>query len=140
MRCRSIVRHAFEDHQSEVRLRVDAETLSGVFEEAARALCELTAGDVRSADAKAARRVSLHAIDREALFADWLNELVYLSERYKEVFPDVRVESVDDHDLVATVRGVEPNVILTPVKAATMHDLHVDRKGGTWSASIVLDV
>jgi SHS2 domain-containing protein len=133
--------HTFDEHRGEVRLRVEAGTLRAIFEEAARALCELTAGDCPRADERApAVRVVLRAIDLDALFADWLNEVIYLSESRKEVFPDVHVEQVTDQDLIATLRGVEPSIIRTPVKAATMHDLHVGQDGSHWVASIVLDV
>ncbi len=132
--------HTFEEHRGEVRLRVEAETLRAVFEEAARALCELTAGECTvPADAMPVK-VVLRAIDLDALFADWLNELIYLSETRKEVFPDVHVEQITDQDVVATVRGVQPSVLRTPVKAATMHDLRVALDDGRWTASIVLDV
>lgn len=132
--------HTFDEHRGEVRLRVEAETLRAVFEEAARALCELTAGECTAPVDAPPVRVVLRAIDLEALFADWINELVYLSETRKEVFPDVHVEQITDQDVVATVRGVQPSVIRTPVKAATMHDLHVGLDDGVWKASIVLDV
>ncbi len=132
--------HTFDEHRGEVRLRVEAETLRAVFEEAARALCELTAGECTAPMDALPVRVVLRAIDLEALFADWLNELIYLSETRKEVFPEVHVEQITDQDVVATVRGVSPSVVRTPVKAATMHDLHVRLEDGRWKASIVLDV
>ncbi len=133
--------HTFEEHRGEIKLRVEAGTLRAIFEEAARALCELTAGDVSAPDPSAPPvRVVLRAIDLDALFADWLNELIYLSETRKEVFPVVHVEQITDQDVIATLQGVAPNVIRTPVKAATMHELHVGHDGSKWSASVVLDV
>jgi SHS2 domain-containing protein len=133
--------HTFDEHRGEVRLRVEAGTLRAIFEEAARALCELTAGACGAPDETAPPvRIKLRAIDLDALFADWLNEIIYLSETRKEVFPDVHVEQITDQDVVATLHGVEPSVIRTPVKAATMHDLHVGHDDSHWVASIVLDV
>ena len=133
--------HTFEEHRAEVRLRVEADTLRAIFEEAARALCELTAGEVGAPDEDSPPvRVVLRAIDLDALFADWLNELIYLSETRKEVFPVVHVEQITDQDLVATLHGVAPSVIRTPVKAATMHELHVGHDDAKWSATVVLDV
>lgn len=132
--------YAFDEHRSEVLLRVESTSLGALFEDAARALCELTAGDVHASQDRVQARVVLRAIDLDALFADWLNELIYLSETRKEVFPEVRVERITDRELVALVSGVEPELIRTPVKAATMHDLHVRLEGGCWKAAIVLDV
>jgi SHS2 domain-containing protein len=135
-----VARHSFDEHRGEVRLRIDAPTLNDVFEEAARALCELMAGDLAAGADGEEIRVSLRAPDRDALLCEWLNELVYLSETRKQVFPEARVERVDDREIAATLHVATPRVLKTPVKAATMHDLYVRRAGDAWEASIVLDV
>jgi len=131
--------HAFEEHVGEVRVRVEAASLAGVFEEAAAVLAELAAGtDV--APACANERVALRSTGREALLFDWLNEILYRSESRKRVYPKARVERVDDHELRATLEGAEPRAIHTSVKAATMHDLFVGPSDGGWTARFVLDV
>jgi len=132
--------HAFDEHRSEVLLRIEGESLGALFEEAARALCELTAGNVHAPGDASPVRVELRAKDLDALFADWLNELIYLSETRKEVFPEVHVDRITHREIVARASGVEPTVIRTPVKAATMHDLHVRVEDSRWKAAIVLDV
>jgi len=131
--------HAFEEHVGEVRVRVEAPTLAGVFEEAAAVLCELAAGAGVRATAEP-ERVVVRAADREALLVDWLNEIVYRSESRARVYPEVRVERASDREIEATLRGAEPPAIRTAVKAATMHDLFVRREGDRWAARFVLDV
>jgi SHS2 domain-containing protein len=131
--------HTFEEHVGELRVRVDAASLAGVFEEAAVVLCELAAGaDLEPAPET--ERVSLQATGREALLVDWLNEILYRSDSRKRVYPRARVERVDDRTLVATLEAAEPRAIHTEVKAATMHDLFVGEAGGGWTARFVLDV
>lgn len=133
--------HEFEEHTGEVRLRVEASTLPELFEEAARALVELSAGGSLSAPLQDERRVEVRASDRDALLIDWLNELVFLSETTRCVFPSVHVEALDDRELRAVVRGAEPSVIRTAVKAATMHGVHIEQGGDDrWTARVVLDV
>ena len=129
----------FEEHVGEVSLRIEAPSLARLFEEAALALCELTAGTNLVATGPY-EEVVVNAPDREALLVEWLNELVYRSEARKCVYPSVRVDRIDDCSLSASLCAVEPRVIRTAVKAATMHDLEVRRVGDGWTARVVLDV
>lgn len=135
-----IARHTFEEHVGEVRLRLRAPTLGGVFEAAARALAELLAGEVAAEPDAPAERVHLEATDRAALLAEWLNELIFLSETRRRVYPLARVEDVGERTLAATVRGAPLESVKTAVKAATLHDLRVERVDEGWTATVVLDV
>jgi SHS2 domain-containing protein len=140
-----VARHSFEDHTSEVRLCVSAETLAAVFEESGRALAELMLEGPAPASPGPAEAVHLVAPDRAALLVHWLNELIFLSETRKQVYVDFDVESVSDTALHATVRGIFPEVLRTAVKAATLHDVifreSVSADGSrSYAAKVVLDV
>lgn len=140
-----VAQHSFEDHTSEVRLCVTAETLAAVFEEAGRALAELMLDGPPSAAWGPVDEVSLVAPDRAALLVHWLNELIFLSETRKQVYVDFQVDSVSETALHARVRGVFPDVLRTAVKAATLHDVvfreSVSASGSlSYAAKVVLDV
>lgn len=133
--------HEFGEHTGEIRLHVEASCLAELFAEAARALASLIAEpsawgapDVDDA------LVVVQSVDRDALLVDWLNELVYLGEVKKRVFPEIRIEALTPRELRAFVRGVVPSELRTPVKAATMHDLRVTPGVRGWEAAVVLDV
>jgi SHS2 domain-containing protein len=83
--------------------------------------------------------VSLESADRAALLADWLGELVYLSET--EGFLAERVEELvlDGASLSATLAGraARPRNL---VKAVTYHGLELAPANGRWRARVVLDV
>lgn len=132
--------HAFEEHVGEVRLRLQAGSLPGLFEEAARALAELMC-DERTEPDGAPVAVQIGAPDREALLVAWIDELVFLSETRKRVWSEARVERLTDTEVIATLRGFEPAELRTQVKAATLHGLHVvDMRDGGYEATVVLDV
>lgn len=136
--------HIFVDHTGEVELHLRAAGLAGLFEEAARALAELMLGEA-AGELSAAQRVELEAEDPAGLLFDWINELVYLSETEKLVFTDtvvdqIQVDESGEHRLVAHVRGVEPASIRTAVKAATFHNLSVEKVQEGVRATVVLDV
>jgi SHS2 domain-containing protein len=131
---------AFEEHTGEVRLRLRADSLPELFEEAALAVAELMCA-ARSDPVGAALPVRVGARDREALLAAWVDELVFLSETRKRVWSEARIEQLGDTELVATVRGFEPAALRTQIKAATLHDLRiVETAPGSFEATLVLDV
>ena len=128
--------HRWVEHTAELELEIDAATEAGVFVEAAEALSELLGG--RAQGEPALRDVKAAAPDRPALLAEWLNELVFLSE---QGFVPERVVALDlgDAGLRATVEGRagEPRSL---VKAVTYHRLRLEPEGVRWRGRVVLDV
>ncbi|MFO7179177.1 MAG: archease [Pseudomonadota bacterium] len=133
--------HRFEDHTGEVRLVLSAPTLKELFLAAAEGLAELVSEDdpgEPSPDEYETR--VLHARDRELLLADFLNELIYLTETTERVFTDVHIDELSDHALVFRARGIPLRRVRTAVKAATLHGLSIEQRADGFGASVVLDV
>jgi len=126
------------EHTAELELEIKAPTQPAVYEDALAAYAELV-GDEESHDAER-RTIEITAEDRETLLAEWLDELVYLSDAQQfvpEHLTDLRLEG---DSLRATVRGHRGDP--TPlVKAVTRHRLSFEPDGrGGWGARVVLDV
>lgn len=128
--------HRFVAHTAEVQLEIEAASEEGVFADAALAFAEL-AGGVGAEPAT--REVRLEAADRATLLVDWLSELVFLADTDGFVADRVVELELGEGSLRATLAGR----VGTPrqlVKAATYHDLVLDRRGDGWFARVVLDV
>ena len=125
------------DHTAELELWVEAQSEPEIFVEALRGLAELLAGEPHGDPRR--RDVELAAADRETLLADWLAELVFLSET--DAFLPERVArlDLDDARLDATLEGrtATPRYL---VKAVTYHGLELGRIDARWRARVVLDV
>lgn len=124
------------DHTSEVELEIESATREELFAEAATALAELLGSGDRSRSRS--RDVTVRADDGAALFAAWLEELVFLAET--DGFMPEAVERLDlcDVELRARIRGRSGNPAHL-VKAVTYHRLEVAKADG-WVARVVLDV
>jgi SHS2 domain-containing protein len=133
-------RHVFEEHVGEVQMRVEAPTLADLFAQAGRALAELLAGPPDSDAPRESENVTVEATDREALLAEWLNELIFRSEVRRCAFTDLRVTSISDRELQARIAGVPIQNPRVAVKAATLHGLHIQEQPGGYAATVVLDV
>lgn len=155
--------YSFREHTGELKLRLESNTLEGLFVEAAQALAEIVAGNPGSREQQAVGRgtesagaprkhtataehtataseVRLEAPDRDALLVDWLNELIYTSERDKCVYDQVSMKSLSEQALVAEIRGRATERLCLPVKAATFHGLRIEHDVSGWHAEVVLDV
>ncbi len=133
-------RHVVEEHKGELALRIEAATLPGLFEEAARALSEAMRGDADGAAAAWSRNLRVSSNDREALLVEWLNELVYQCEAEHVLVTEFHVDRLSDTELEARVRGVRVERLRNPVKAATFHRLSIAEGAGGFTAFVVLDV
>ena len=133
-------RHVFEEHVGEVQMRVEAPTLADLFAQAGRALAELLVEPPGSDALREAESVTVEATDREALLAEWLNELIFRSEVRHRAFTDLRVTGITDRRIEARIAGVPIENPRVAVKAATLHGLHIQEHPGGYTATVVLDV
>lgn len=137
--------HHLDEEADELRLRLSAPSLAGLFEEAARALGEVMGAapagpDERGAPGEEAETIVLASRDRDALLVHWLNEIICRAETYRRVYTDAWVEQIDDGGLRAVLCGRPSPDGRTLVKAATFHGLHIEEQAGVFSASVLLDV
>jgi tRNA nucleotidyltransferase (CCA-adding enzyme) len=129
-------------HQADIGVRGCGDSLEEAFEQAA---VGLTAVIADPAGVAAGTPVSVHceAPDRELLFADWLNALIYEMTLRRMLFSRFEVR-IHDNELDATAWG-EPIEVTrhkpaVEVKGATYTELYVDQIEGAWIAQCVVDV
>jgi SHS2 domain-containing protein len=116
--------HELVEHTADVGLRVWGDGLEDVFAEAASALIRVMG---RGDGPSVSEDVELTAPDLDALFVDWLSEVLFLFDAREVVPVDVRVR-IDREacSLSATIDGVRAEVFVQEgpaVKAVTYHGL-----------------
>ncbi|HMA05010.1 MAG TPA: archease [Methanomicrobiales archaeon] len=92
------------EHTADLRFRVRGRTLGEAFAEAARAVCETMAPNCTPGEV--VRRVEIEAPDRETLLADFLSEILYLSDAESLAFCSFGVEIRGNR--LSAVLGGEP--------------------------------
>ncbi len=156
-----------EHHTADWALRARGRTLAELFVNAARGMYALMA-EALPAAAPLTRTVEVEAASAEGLLVAWLNELLYLTEREGIVFTAFRVEKLtlpaeppavmpgEAHAaapaevgageaaparLRATAAGDRARASLRKyIKAATYHNLTIERRDGLHDAVVVFDV
>jgi len=127
------------EHTADVALRVRASSLEELLRCAAEgmgALMARTAGITIDTSTE----MSVSGDDDEALLVNWLNELLYHYEMSGRVFRDFDITLRSAHTLHAIARGGLATANRKHIKAATFHDLHIDRHDGQWDVTIVFDI
>jgi len=129
-------------HQADIGVRGCGESLESAFEQAALALTAVIA-EPEVVAAKQAVSIHCQAPDRELLFADWLNALIYEIATRKMLFSRFEVNVTGD-ELHATAWGelidLARHKPAVETKGATYTELYVDKLEGTWIAQCVVDV
>jgi SHS2 domain-containing protein len=114
--------------------------LDALYTEAVAAVAELMVDDPgRPTDGERVA-LALRAPDAAALLVELVNELVFFSETKKKVFSRAAFETATETELSGSVEGFSADTLRTAVKAATYHDVAVERVAEGWRGRVVLDV
>ena len=131
------------DHTADLGIRVWADDIKGLFEEAARALFDIIT-DLTKVEAHLKREIVIQGSSREELMVAWLNELLYLYEVERLLFRDFSIAEIDEGTVTGMANGEEcdkaRHPIKTEVKAVTYHQLEIKEHGERWQARVIFDI
>jgi SHS2 domain-containing protein len=129
-------------HDADIGVRGFGETEAEAFEQAALALTAVVT-DPATVEPRESVTLECEAPDRELLFAEWLNSLIYEMSTRKMLFSRVKVTLTGDR-LSAQVWGEraspQKHHPAVEIKGATYTALRVARENGEWVAQTVVDV
>ncbi len=131
------------DISGDVGLRVYGESLEDLFVNSARGLYSLITDITRVRGSKETK-VNVYGESLESLYVGWLNELIFQFDTYGFIGRDVRIDSLTERRIEAFVIGEEfdpdrhdRGLLL---KAATYHNLRIEKRDGQWVAEVVFDI
>ncbi len=132
-------------HTADLALQVRGKTLRELFVNAARGMFHLMTGTADMPPRTHEHLISLQGPDSETLLVDWLNELLYLADREREIMVDFSFEVLTPTRLEARVGATHNAAIRKAIKAATFHDLHItplhpDEDPPGYLVNVVFDV
>jgi SHS2 domain-containing protein len=129
------------DHTADLAARIYGKDIPELFENAAFAMFDMMA-DTEGVDLSEATQVEVEAPDLESLLVAWLNELLFILEDRKLLPVVFKVIFLGDGKLVAEVKGqkAEKDRVHTEIKAATYHDIAIEKTSKGCEVTIVFDV
>ncbi len=131
------------EHTADLGLRVQADSIESLFEEAALGLMSIVCRNPSSIETRQTRPIRIAGTDCEELLHDWLDELLYLFSAEHWLAARCRV-AFDAEGLTAEANG-EPvdrrrHELGQEVKAITYHGLRVARHDNQWLAEVIVDL
>ena len=133
--------YALLHHTADVRLRVRAETVEGLFRDAMLGLYAVMRGEADAHSSPVTRTIAVdESADTTALLVDFLNEVLHRAQVARELFADVTFSRFDEDSLTAELTGIAPASFEEDVKAVTYHEADVRREGEEWTTMLVFDI
>jgi len=130
------------EHKADVGIRGRGKTLEEAFEGAAIAMFSVMV-DLKTVQPLETFEIEVSASDEEALFVEWLNELLSLADLNDMVFSEFDVE-ISENRLKGRAAGekldLKRHEPKTEVKAATYSSLLVKNENGSYVAQCIVDV
>jgi len=131
------------EHTADLGLRVEADSIESLFEEAAAGLISIICRNPEAIGRGETRQIRVRGTDWDELLHDWLDELLYLFSAEHWLAARCRV-AFDAEGLTAEAGG-EPvdrqrHELGQEVKAITYHRLKVARHENRWLAEVIVDL
>ena len=131
------------DHTADVAVRVYGANLEELFANAAFSMFDIIA-DLEGLTRSTSIDVSLEAQDPEELLVKWLDELLFHFYTKWIIFFEFEILEIDERRIAARAHGrhvgENRNRLTTEIKAATYHNLKIQREAGRYSVEIIFDV
>ena len=136
-------RYELIDHTADVGIKVYGQDLKEIFEIAARATFEIIA-DLKNVKPREKICIELKGSATDELLVSWLSELLSQYDAYQILFSKFSVDKISQSNIFANAYGQrfdkKLHEIKTEIKAATYHDLKVEKVDSGWQAQIIFDL
>ncbi len=136
-------RYEYIDHTADIGMRAYGDDLKGLFINAAGGMFALIT-DLKDVLPKKTIKVTLKAPNLEELFLSWLSELLFYFSAKQLLLNSFVIDSVSEQQLQARVRGekldLKRHKFKTEIKAATYHQLKVEKFQGKYRAEVIFDL
>jgi SHS2 domain-containing protein len=135
--------YEFIEHTADVGIKVKGKNLKEIFINTALAMFDIMAErKSKIKNQKSKITIEQRAENLEELFVNWLNELLFLSATKGLIFTNFKINRLDKNNLEAMAIGenIKNYRINTEIKAATYHELKIEKKDSHWQAQIIFDV
>ncbi len=131
------------DISGDVGIRAFGKSLEELFVNAASGMYNLIT-DTEAVERKRDMDVEVKSHSLEGLLVSWLNELIFQFDTYGFIGRDINIREFSENEIKASLTGEEfdesRHYKRLLIKAATYHQLKIERVGEEWKAEIIFDI
>jgi len=137
-------RYQILSHTADLKIKAWGKDLKEIFVNLALGIASQQLGEEarKEKSFKNGQKIELTAPDLESLLVDWLNEVLYLSEKNNCVYLGFKVLKFQKNPpfIEAVIFGQPIKTKNIEIKAATYHDLEIKKINNHWEGVVVLDI
>jgi SHS2 domain-containing protein len=141
---RLIMKYQILEHTADLKIKVWGKDLPELFKNAADAMFDaMTGSNQQPANSEQkAQNIKISGIDHESLLANFLNELLYLSDIKNKGFKilDLKIKNKEKLKLEAKLLPYPLPPLEIEIKGATYHNLKIEKKTGPYLTTILFDI
>lgn len=131
------------DHTADIGIIAYGSDYNELFVNAAMGVVSLMV-DADSVEINAHKSIQLEETDIISLLVKWLNEIIYEFEVERILYKDFSVVLKGDSAMQATCYGErydpKKHILLREIKAATYHDLRIEKFNNLYMARVIFDI
>jgi len=139
----AVKRYQLLEHTADISVRIFGRDLKALFRNSAIALFEIIS-QRRNQNRLPVKQIAIKksAENIEELLIAWLSELISLSDAENLIFDKFKINKLTDKKIEAVVSGMSRDNfrIKTEIKAATYHELKIEKAKNGWQAQVIFDV
>ncbi len=137
------------EHTADLKVKAQGKDLAELFKNTAVGmfLGSLGQEDLKSQPSakltkKSERKLEISANDLKALLVNFLNELIFFSDTYNEIYLDFKFEKISETELkgIAYSQPIPEPGFKAEVKAATFHQLKIKKIQSGYKAIVLFDI
>jgi len=136
-------RYEVIDHTADIGIKAYGKDLKSLFANAAYGMFDIMA-DLKNVRTKESLKIESEAPNVEELFLSWLGELLYQYNSKKIIFKRFVIDKLSENMISALAQGekldLKKHALKTEIKAATYHQLKVQKVKDEWQAEVIFDV
>lgn len=128
------------EHTADLKIEGQGKSKEDLFASLAFGLQEIMAGKkIAKIPVRVKRNIEVSGNDLSSLLINFLNELIFLSEKYGEIYSRFKIQIKKNQKIEGEIEGAKLPIVLE-VKAATFHDFVLEKKDKKWKAVVVFDI
>ena len=131
------------EHTADIGIHVKGKNLKDLFQNAGLAIFEISSERINQKKGKIKTiRIAQKALDLDELFVNWVNELLSFSASKGIIFEKIKINRIGETAIEAVVSGssIKNYKVNTEIKAATYHQLKINKNTSGWQAEVIFDV
>lgn len=131
------------EHSGDLKIKVWGQDSAELFKNAAVGMFSAAIGcELKTKNAKLKRNLEIEGQNPEELLINFLNELIFLSDTFKEIYLEFDFHEFSENKILGLASGASlpPKGFQIQIKAATHHGLKIKKSPKVFTTEILFDI